>query len=500
MFDSIVEAVFHYAERTPDALCAADLKQAYTYGGMKNAAVYVAAGLEKLGVKRGDRVLTECTQNAAYCACQLGIALLGAVFVPFDRKASAERLQEIADDSDAVCLAGITPGPCGLPFFSISEILPGLPGQAFSYEFPKPEDRAEILYSTGTTGKSKGIELTHANNVAIAENIADGVCMEPGNIEIIPVSLSHSHGLRTTYANFINGNAVVIASGVVFLNPFFELMERWKPTAMDLVPSAWRMVRKSGAERLKAFRERIRYVELGSAPLTEEDKSSLRELLPGSRLYNFYGSTESGRTCTYDFAAEVSRPGCIGKPVRNAEVLIVDAGRRRLEDSGPGNTGFLAFRGAMNMAGYWKNPKLTDSIMENGIIYTKDVGYMDRDGMVYMLGREDDVINFGGVKISPDEIEAAAMKCPGVADCGCIGHDDPIIGQVPWLYVEFAEGSRTTTDDVGAWLLGTMDRDKLPRNVIELPKIPRTFNGKLLRRTLREMAASGQPADNEKNK
>ncbi len=485
MFRSIAEAIFHYADETPQALCAADAKQAYTYAQMKNAALFAAAGLEALGVSRGDRVLVECTQNAAYCVCQLGIALLGAVFVPFDRKFSAERLAEMARETEAVCLIGTKSDRLKLPFFPVSSLSPDLPEQDYPYSFPQEEELAELLYSTGTTGKSKGIGLTHANNVAIAQNIADGVGMEAHNIEMIPVSLCHSHGLRTTYSNFLNGNAVVIASGVVFLNPFFALMERWQPTAMDLVPGAWRILRQSGAKQLAAFADRIRYVELGSAPLTEDDKQSLRELLPNSRLYNFYGSTESGRTCAYDFSAGDVRPGCIGRPVCNAEALIVDGDHREIPDSSPEKTGYLAFRGPMNMAGYWKNPELTDSVMENGVIYTKDIGYIDADGMICLLGRDDDVINFGGVKISPDELEAAAMQCPGVADCGCIGHDDPVSGQVPWLYVQLS--GETTVDEIGACLLRRLDRDKLPRKIIAIEKIPHTFNGKLLRRALREL-------------
>ncbi len=489
MFASIVESVFHYADQTPQALCAADIRQAFSYAQMKNAALFVAKELHDLGVKRGDCVLVECTQNAAYCACQMGLALIGAVFVPFDRKFSEDRLREMLEETEAVCLVGSSPRISSLPFFKTASISPDLPSQSFSYSFPKAEDRSEILYSTGTTGKSKGVDLTHGNNIAIAENIADGVRMESGNIELIPVSMSHSHALRTTYANFLNGNAVVISSGVVFLNPFFTLMERWRVTALDLVPSAWRIIRQAAAKRLEDFRQQIRYVELGSEPLTEEDKRSLRELLPMSRLYNFYGSTESGRSCTFDFAAEPGRPGCIGKSVCNAEVLIVDGDRRPLSRSSSTETGFLAFRGPMNMSGYWKNPELTASVMQDGIVYSKDVGYIDPEGWIYMMGREDDVINCGGVKISPEEIEATALQCPGVADCGCVGHADPLSGQAPWLYVKLAPDSRITADDVRAWLLQNMDRDKLPRNVIELNEIPRTFNGKILRRALRELGS-----------
>lgn len=486
MFQSVIEAIFHHAEHTPQALCVADAQNAYTYSQMKNAAIVAALQMEALGVGAGDCVVVECSQNAAYCVCQQAIALLGAVFVPFDKKFSAERLEEMIEETNAKCLAGTNEKRSSLPFLPLQKIVPVDEAPAWDRPLPTADQRSELLYSTGTTGKSKGIDLTHGNNVAIAQNVADGVEMPQGNVELIPVAMSHSHGLRTLYANLVRGNAVVIAGGVTFLGPLFKLMDRYNVNAMDLVPSAWRVIRDMGGEKLKEYQDKIGYVELGSAPLTEEDKISLRQLLPKSRLYNFYGSTESGRTCTYNFAKHVGLSACIGKPVCNATVLVVDRDRKVMEHSSREQTGFLAFSGPMNMTGYWKNQELTDSIMENGIIYTKDVGYVDEEGWVYMLGREDDVINYGGVKISPEEIEDAAGMCPGVADCCCVGKPDPVSGQAPWLYVQAAEGVELTAAEVGAFLLKNIDRDKLPKQVVVIDQIPRTFNGKLLRRELRD--------------
>lgn len=486
MFRSIVEAVFFHAENTPDALCLADSQNSYTYSQARNSIICAANEMAALGIGRGDCVVVECTQNTAYCICQQAIALLGAVFVPFDKKFTAERLEEMIQETDAKCLAGTNAKRATLPFFALTSIHPVDENQSCPYTLPEASQRSELLYSTGTTGKSKGIDLTHGNNVAIAQNVAGGVEMKKGSVELIPVAMSHSHGLRTLYANLLMGNGVVIASGVTFMAPLFKLMERYNVTALDLVPSAWRVLRDMGSAQLVQFQDRIDYVELGSAPLTEDDKTSLKQLLPKSRLYNFYGSTESGRTCTYDFAAHSGKAFCIGRPACNATVLVVDQNRKPMAASSSSSTGFLAFSGPMNMTGYWKNPELTDSIMQNGIIYTKDVGYVDEDGWVFMLGREDDVINFGGVKISPEEIESAAMLCPNVADCCCVGKPDAISGQAPWLYVQASEGAELTGAEVGAFLLKTVDRDKLPKQIVVIDKIPRTFNGKLLRRELRD--------------
>lgn len=487
IYSSVVEAIFKHAEKKPDRLCVADTKKSYTYIQMKNIVEQTASKLSGLGVSSGKCVVVECTQDTDYCIAQQAVQLLGAVFIPTDKKISETRLFEIMSETDAVLFIGRKRKDLSVLTYSMSEIKELPENENFTYSFPKADDRAELLYTTGTTGKSKGIDLTHKNNIAIAQNISSGVEMKDGNVEIVPVSLSHSHGLRTMYANFVNGNSVVIVSGVTFLAPFFRMIEEYKVTAIDLVPSAWRNIYNLGADKLASFSGQIDYVQLGSEPLTENDKETLKKVLPQSRLYNFYGSTESGRTCTYNFAEYGDKFQCIGKPVCNATVLIVDRERRPLSESTREKPGFLAFSGAMNMTGYWKNKELTDSIMTDGVIYTNDLGYIDDEGWIYMMGREDDIINYGGTKINPEVIETVAMRFDGIADCACVAHSDPTTGQAPWLYVQLEEESELTKADIGKYLQGNLDKDIIPKEIVFIDKIPRTYNGKLLRRELRNL-------------
>lgn len=486
-YSSVVEAIFKHAQENPKRLCVADTKKSYTYIQMKDIIQSIASRLSRIGVSSEKCVVVECTQDTNYCIAQQAVQLLGAVFVPTDKKMTDVRLAEIISETDAFLFIGRKRKNLSILTYSMSEINELPENENFTYSFPVADDRAELLYTTGTTGKSKGIDLTHKNNIAIAQNISSGVEMKDGNVEIIPVSLSHSHGLRTMYANFVNGNSVVIVSGVTFLAPFFRMIEEYKVTAIDLVPSAWRNIYNLGADKLFSFSRQIDYVQLGSEPLTESDKEMLKEVLPQSRLYNFYGSTESGRTCTYNFAKYGNKLQCIGKPACNANVLIVDRNRRPLSKSSRDNLGFLAFSGAMNMTGYWKNKELTDSIMTDGVIYTNDLGYIDDDGWIYMIGREDDIINYGGTKINPEVIETVAMRFEGIVDCACVAHSDPTTGQVPWLYVQKDEESNITKADIGKYLLSNLDKDVIPKEIVFIDKMPRTYNGKLLRRELRNL-------------
>lgn len=301
-------------------------------------------------------------------------------------------------------------------------------------DFPASDQIAEILFSTGTTGKSKGIVLTHGNDIALAENVMYGVQMKKGNVELIPMPLSHSHGLRRTYANLVMGNSAVFTDGVTLLKKVFNLMEQYHVTSMDLSPSMLSIIFKLSKDRLGDYADQIDYIQLGSAPLPEKDKIHLSRILPKTRLYNFYGSTEAGCSCLLDFNSMSGKPGCIGKPAVNARFIVVDEHRNEIKSS-PDNPGFLASAGSINMKEYFKAPELTAAAMENGFIYTKDLGYIDEEGYVYMLGRKDDVINYGGIKISPEEIESVVIQNPAIRDCACIPVKDALTGQAPKLLI-----------------------------------------------------------------
>ena len=226
------------------------------------------------------------------------------------------------------------------------------------------------------------------------------------------------------------------------------------------------------------------YIQLGSAPLAEEDKEHLARILPKTRLYNFYGSTEAGCSCLMDFNNEHRPHGCIGKPAVNAHFIVVDENRKEIQSS-PENLGFLASSGAINMKEYFKAPELTREAMPDGdYIYTKDLGYIDEDGYVYMLGRKDDVINYGGVKISPEDIESAVIKNDIVKDCACIPIDDPLTGQAPKLYVVLEDGAELDLKEFKTYLAQVIDANKLPTRIEQIDEIPRTFNGKIIRKQL----------------
>ena len=481
--ESIVEIVAEFAVNNPKHLCVVDCLGENTYGQIWIVIKKIAKRMLQYQLKKGDCLMVECTQDARFLVCDLACQLLGIIFVPIDNKASLERVKMIAEETEAKLFIYETEYEININrikmdlFYDIDE------NEIEEYTFPYKDNTAQILYTTGTTGKSKGIEITNANNIALAENIKFGTEMKTDNVELIPLPLSHSHGLRCCYANFFNGSTIVVTDGVTWLKNVFGMMNNYHVTALDLSPSAAKVLIELGRKKFFAFCNQIDYIQIGTALLPEETKELLIEKFPNSRLYNFYGSTESGRTCVLDFSKDKNKKYCIGKPTCNAKFIVTNELRKEIHSS-VNNLGLLASAGAMNMKGYWKQPKLTEQMMQDGFVFTNDLAYIDEEGYVYVLGRKDDVINYKGIKIAPEEIEESVSKHSQIIDCACVPRNDKMVGQVPKLFIVVKDINTFEKSEFVKFLEMYIDANKIPKEIELIDKIPRTANGKIQRAKL----------------
>lgn len=244
MFGSIVEAVLYHAEKTPDKLALADDTSEVTYSEYAVMIKKYASVLQDIGIKKSDTVVLEAEQSIAYLALELAIQLTGAVFIPLEHNCSASKILEISDYMNASAI--ITN--------QVLETQKSVYGYAALYELmqnakdsatpalPNENDISEILFSTGTTGKEKGITLCHKNDLCLAENVIYGVGMLKDNVELIPSPMNHSHGLRRYYANMYNGSTVILLGSAMNVRRMFFCLENYRVTAMDLVPTAMTVI------------------------------------------------------------------------------------------------------------------------------------------------------------------------------------------------------------------------------------------------------------------
>lgn len=487
-FHSVAAALIKHAEKIPDALAIADGNRAYTYREFYRASAVAASLLLQARIKKGDRVVVECTQDAHFIITGMAISLIGAVFVPVETGILTDRLKDIYDETGAVAYIAPARHEFKGEFIEAAYLFQEQDDEFYGYAGCDAvlDDVAEILFSTGTTGKPKGIAINHGANVAVAENIQYGTMMHEGTTELVPLPLSHSHGLRTCYAHIINGSAVVIANGVVNVGAFFSLIKQYHVNALDLAPTMAKVLISIGKKGLLSYASQIEYIELGTAVLDEFTKDKLKEIFTDTRIYNFYGSTEAGRSCILDITKEDFR-GCVGYPSVHSEFFITDE-KRRVIDSSKDNIGLVAVKGAMMMDGYYGSKELTDEVLVDGCLYTSDLGYLDEMGRLIICGRADDVINYKGIKIAPDEIEGIAKGYKGIRDCACVGAPDALCGQVPVLYIELLEKDSIDIKKYKDFLRENLEAARVPSRIVVLDALPRSSNGKILRAQLRKEA------------
>ena len=486
--NTVLELIYRHAEVTPDKLCAADRTKAVAYGEMMRRVRAVAGYLMERGVKKGDVVGLRAQQSVEFLACLFGIQWLGAIACPIERSASAARTKEVLAQISSRCMLDVQ--ACGsedVGTFMISD--------AYAFDGSGPEiakagmeDIAEIIYTTGTTGKSKGILISNRSDLAIAENIIDALSISENEVELITSPMSHSLGLRRMYAEMYKGGSVVLSENFLLYDNFWGLIKKYDVTAISFVPAVLNLILGIYKDELGKLDKQLNYIQLGAAPVHEDVKQHLIELLPTTRLYNIYGSTEAGCVTSLEFSRFTGRHNCIGRPLVNAELFFTDESRKRvLEAVDEKSAGYLAFRGDMNMSGYVGDPEMKAEILSSdGVIYTNDIGYRGEDGLIYLLGRAGEVINRGGYKINPVEVEEVAGKLESVKDCACVPMKDDKLGELPKLFIVCEDGFSLTDQQVKSYIRRYLEDYKVPAAIERIEEIPRTFNGKIIRRQLIE--------------
>lgn len=352
------------------------------------------------------------------------------------------------------------------------------------YDFPPTQDAdfivtccavhlcgaASILYTTGTTGEAKGVVISARAWTVNAENLIDRLGFTSEQLFIICGPLSHLGSLSKIYPTLMVGGTLYIMENLKDLNAFFSVFSLPFPRfATFLVPSAIRMLLFLARKDLAAVAQKIDFIETGAAPISQRDMELLCQVLPHSRLYNTYASTETGIVCSYEFSKYGCQPGLLGKPMKHSSVRIAEDGR-------------VVCSGPTIMSGYLGNPEATAQVLKDGEVYTSDVGSIDENGMLRLQGRMDDIINVGGYKVNPSEVEDAAQAFEGIQDCICIPAQHPLLGSAPKLLYVPKPGQTISPRDIADFLKSRLDSYKMPLFFEAVDAIKRTYNGKLDRK------------------
>jgi len=486
VWKSIEEYVFEHAERTPERKAIITKTREVTYAQIVHEVKCCVSYLRDKGVGRGSVVVVKTSQTIEHIVLYLGIHLAGGVMASLERTISNEGLANAARavNADAIISDDPTVAELYPSIFMDSRIaIPDIADEELpEISFPKAEEPGEILFTTGTTGKSKGVEMSHGALFALAENLIYGVSCPDDFVLLIPGPLNHANAIRNLTAALVKGGAGYLLNGMMNLRDFYEAMDYpCEKVSCCLPPGYIRILFMLSGDKIGEYADKIDYIMSSTAPIPEADKEKLSALLPHSRLYNSYGSSESGMICMYNYNQYPGMKNCIGRETKNSEVRIVDEERHEIASSAE-NTGLIACRSTTNMMGYVNEPELTAQCLCDDIFYTNDIGYKDENGFIYILGRKGDVINVGGMKVAPSEVEDAALANETVQDCICIGVDDAITGKALKLLVVMRDGQKLDKKELRQFLVSRLEAYKVPAGYEQVERIKRTYNGKLDRK------------------
>ncbi|MGI8876410.1 MAG: class I adenylate-forming enzyme family protein [Egibacteraceae bacterium] len=504
------------APRRPDAAGshdAPDGSQRWTYAEWNRRASRLAHALSDLGVCPGDRVAiylwnTEASVTS-YFACQK----LGAVAVPLNFRLPAGELAYILGNSGArvlvytrdltdAVLRAATSARGVHDFIAVKgSTVEELVGGHHDYEklattfpvdtepayTPDGGDLSALVYTSGTTGRPKGVMHTHANDVAIAMNcvMEYGLRRTDRALHIAP--LYHVGGMQAFFMPhlFVGGTNLLI--GRYDPARTLAVIEREAVTTLFAVPT--QIAQMLDDERFAESEvSSLRLITTGGSALAGATMDRVTdELCP--RLFHGYGATEASLTLLLQPEDAHAKPGSCGKPtlVTDARIVAVDGDRRVRPDerADRGQVGQLIVRGPQVMKGYWNQPIETAKRMELGWFYTGDLFTRDADGFYHYQGRADDLIVSGGENIYPREVEEVLWRMPGVRECHVLGLPDPRWGQVVTAFIVPAEPG-LDADDVDAFCRRSPDLAdfKRPRQVVLVDTLPRNPSGKVVKREL----------------
>lgn len=434
---TLEQSVEHFAKLTPDKAAVITGDETLSYSSLWKRIQEKASLLKGNGLSEGKPHVFISKQDVDFVVTYCAVHHLGGVCVPLESSTPKERQQQILDEVNGKW----SNGKC-----------------------------SDILYTTGTTGKAKGVMISTEAWNANAENLIDRLGFTSDLLFIVCGPLNHLGSLSKIYPTLMTGGTLYIMESLKNLNAFFSVFELpFTKFATFLVPSSIRMLLQVASKNLAAVASKIDFIETGAAAITQSDMEALCKVLPHSRLFNTYASTETGIVCSYEFSRYGCVPGLLGKPMKHSSVRIDDQGR-------------VICSGKTIMSGYAGAPELAAQVLINGEIHTSDVGSLDGDGMLHLQGRQDDVINVGGYKVNPSEVEEAVSGFDLIADCICIPAQHILLGIVPKLLFVPKQGKEVKPKDIADFLKSHLESYKIPLLYEAVDAIKRTYNGKLNRK------------------
>ncbi len=502
----IPQVLFESAHEQPRKIAFVFNGQEYAYDELATRTRRMANGLAAQGIQHGDRVAILLPNHPDFAVTYYAILSLGAVVLPMNVMLRPREIGWMLKDAGVktiitadVLLPGVLQTQAELPELKIivkgkpqsgtidlDELIARAPATPLEIRVTE-NDLAMIAYTSGTMGTPKGAMLTHRNILANIEQLARMPRFDdyPDSVNLVALPLFHSFGLS------IGLNLTLLGCGTIVLMERFdarqavELIEKYHATEFHGAPPMFIAIANLPDIEQRNLKT-LRNVSSGSAPLPVALLERLKHIT-GLQVFEGYGMTEASPTLASNQAGPVSKPGSVGKPLPGIEMRIVD---EQDNDVPQGESGEIVVRGENITAGYWNLPDETRAAWRNGWFHSGDIGRMDEDGYVYIVGRKKELIIVSGFNVYPKEIEQVLQEHPAVLEAAVIGVPDGYQGESVCAVIIPKPGVATTAEEIIGYCRQNLAAFKCPRIVLFRATLPRQTTGKVAKATLRDEIVS----------
>ncbi len=486
----------------------------FTYEEVWQAALRLSNAFKERGVRRGDRVAIYMDNTFPAVVSVFATLMTGGVFLMINPQTKPDKLRFILDDSEAVIL--LTDGHLADHFASVantnkrlkSVIASGDLSRLTQAEFhleafdqvlaeahPEnepasviPNDLAALIYTSGSTGFPKGVMMTHQNMVFATGSLCQYLRLTEDERIMLMLPMAFDYGLYQLFMAFNMAATLIVERSFIFPTLVYKRIRQFKATVFPGVPTIFATLIAAHEKSGLTFPS-VRKVTNTAAALPPEYLQPLKSIFPNALIFKMYGLTECKRVAYLEPELLDKKPASVGKAIPGTEVFLRSPDGKPVP---PGEAGILYVRGPHVMAGYWKNEAQTAQMLVPGpvpgerILCTHDWFKTDEDGFLYFVGRSDDIIKTRGEKVSPVEIENVLYRIKGVKEAAVVGVPDDLLGQAIRAFVVTENG--LTEKEIKRVCAKHLENFMVPHRISFLPELPKSPNGKIDKKILKEMA------------
>ncbi len=479
------------------------------HGELDRRSIKLAHALTERGVCAGERVAVLFENSFDYIISFFAILKIGAVAVPLNTDVTVDALTYTLNHSGSKVLVAngrfirfIVPAAADTPALEhvvlghpdvsdleseldcrvsrLQDIYDGACGGV--PETPVADtDPALIVYTSGSTGRPKGVLLSHLNVVSNTQSIVEYLQLTADDRMMVTLPFYYIYGQSLLTTHFLVGGSVVIDNQFFYPKIILKTMKETEVTGFAGVPSTFMRMLNRSSVRQAQF-DALRYVTQAGGHMAPAIRKKVAEAFAPAALYIMYGATEAAPRLTYLEPARLNdKLASIGKAVPNVEVTVVDEEGKPV----PAHvTGQIVARGPNIMMGYWNDPQATREVIRNGYYCTGDLGQVDEEGYIYIVGRLKDIIKSNGYRVSAGEVEDALLEMDDIVEVAVKGVEDETVGEAIKAYLVVRDGVQLTVESIRAGLRGRLPDYKMPRHVEIRDSLPRNASGKIMKSEL----------------